>query len=263
MDLFASPIETSTFARDRFRVMCWNIANPSVERAAQQAAWLISQQVQFMVLTESKDSKGCAYLSRYFNANGFYVLSPSYGKGEYGVMIVSSLPMRSCELMNNLEFLPSRMISVTVTLDGSDLEIIGTYIPSRDVSIEKIERKRNYLTQVQQALESWVPIAPRIFCGDFNVLEPQHIPHYPIFKNWEYDFYSSLETFKLVDAYRALHPDTVEHSWVGRFGDGYRYDHCFISSDLLPRLKLCTYDHQPRLARLSDHSSLILDLSMA
>jgi len=96
-----------------------------------------------------------------------------------------------------------------------------------------------------------------VFLGDLNVLEPSHQPHYSFFAPFEYDFYRQLtDDCGLVDAFRALHPDRVEHSWVGRTGDGYRYDHAHCTPDLAAKLAACDYVHQPRLDRLSDHSAL-------
>jgi exodeoxyribonuclease-3 len=66
----------------------------------------------------------------------------------------------------------------------------------------------------------------------------------------------------LVDAFRALHPNTVEYSWVGRTGDGYRYDHAHCTADLASTLLACDYVHQPRLDRLSDHSALSVRLAV-
>jgi exodeoxyribonuclease-3 len=55
----------------------------------------------------------------------------------------------------------------------------------------------------------------------------------------------------------------VEHSWVGRTGDGYRYDHVHCTADLAAKLVACDYVHQPRLDRLSDHSALSVCLAVA
>jgi exodeoxyribonuclease III len=86
---------------------------------------------------------------------------------------------------------------------------------------------------------------------------------YRTFQPFEYEFYQQLPQYGLVDAFRALHNGRVEHSWVGRTGDGYRYDHAFVATGLLPMLKHCEYVHQPRLGALSDHSALTLRLCHA
>jgi exodeoxyribonuclease III len=77
------------------------------------------------------------------------------------------------------------------------------------------------------------------------------------------DFYRALVAdYGFIDTYRYLHPDTVEHSWVGRTGDGYRYDHAFCSAALGATIADCRYVHQPREDRLSDHSALTARLNL-
>jgi exodeoxyribonuclease-3 len=96
------------------------------------------------------------------------------------------------------------------------------------------------------------------------VLGPGHQPHYPFFVPFEYDFYRALVTeHGMTDAFRHLHPHEREYSWVGRTGDGYRYDHAFCSRTLASQITACDYLHQPRLEKLSDHSALSVRLSLA
>ena len=102
-----------------------------------------------------------------------------------------------------------------------------------------------------------------MFLGDLNVLEPDHRPHYPFFVPFEYDFYRALiAEHGFTDAFRQLHPAAAEYSWVGRTGDGYRYDHAFCSAILTPAIRSCQYLHEPRTSRLSDHSALTVGLTV-
>jgi exodeoxyribonuclease-3 len=98
---------------------------------------------------------------------------------------------------------------------------------------------------------------PAVLAGDLNVLEPDHEPHYRFFAPFEYDFYRGLSTTHgFVDVFRHVHPAAMEHSWVGRTGDGYRYDHAFCSRSLIGAVASCGYLHEPRNDGLSDHSAL-------
>ncbi len=55
-----------------------------------------------------------------------------------------------------------------------------------------------------------------VFLGELNVLEPDHQPRYRFFVEFEYDFYRRLTTdCGLIDAFRTLHPQLIEHSWSG------------------------------------------------
>jgi exodeoxyribonuclease-3 len=64
------------------------------------------------------------------------------------------------------------------------------------------------------------------------------------------------------DVWRQRHPGIREWSWVERWGrhTGYRLDHALVSPVLLPRVTDVRYSHAERLAGVSDHSSLILEL---
>lgn len=238
-------------------VFCWNIGNPSVIRASQQAEWLRKRPEHILVLTETKRSEGCVFLEKYFQAYGFNVYFPKPEGKEYGAMVVSKLFLKPSELGNQMKYLKSRVASVKVSVANMEIEIIGVYVPSRDSSDEKISKKKLFLEDLGMILKSNSNSGLRIFCGDLNILEPNHIPRYSFFKDWEYKFYSDLNEYDLKDAFRIVNPEVKEYSWVGRTGDGYRYDHCFISPKLIPFLQESYYLHEPREIRLSDHSALI------
>lgn len=240
-----------------FSFFCWNINNPSLKRARNQAVWLRKQSADVFVLTECKHSEGCNFLEKYFQTFGYNVVFSKPEKNEYGVMVISKHKLTKSAFSNHIDYLRSRVVSVKVPFLDDELEVIGIYVPSRDSSYEKKERKKRFIKKLISALEKENNSIRRVFCGDFNVLEQKHIPHYPIFENWEYDFYSNLNKYQLKDAFRHLSPEIQEYSWVGRKGDGYRYDHFFVTSDLIPLVQKCYYYHEPREMKLSDHSALI------
>lgn len=98
-----------------------------------------------------------------------------------------------------------------------------------------------------------------VVAGDLNVVERGHQPHHAVFGDWEYAFYDAFTAAGLTDAFRAVHPDTAaDHSWFGRSGNGYRFDHTFLTASHRDQLIACDYLHQPRIAGLSDHSALRL-----
>ena len=111
-------------------------------------------------------------------------------------------------------------------------------------------------------LEQKQKLSNLVVCGDLNVLEPSHQPHYSFLRDWEYKFYESFAKSGLIDAFRFFYPDVCEYSWYGRKGYGYRYDHCFVTKELKKYTKLCKYLHEPRKNRLSDHSAMILELDL-
>jgi len=269
LDAFSTDIKSKNFIEEKregdpsiISSFCWNIGNPSIDRARKQTAWLSAQDFDLLLLTECKNSEGCFYIEKYFQNMGYHIIFPKPENNEYSVMIVSKLKPEISDFSKHMTFLSDRVKSVKIPLSGKYIEIIVTYIPSRDASVGKKERKKRFLENLRSCFENNTTFNNRIFCGDFNVLEPNHDPHYSFFENWEYDFYSNLSSFHLKDAYRHFNPTTKDYSWVGRTGDGYRYDHFFASNNLIPKIIICEYIHEPREKRLSDHSGMVCKMKL-
>lgn len=243
-------------------VLTFNLNNPGRERAERQLAYLAARQEQVFVLTETADSTGCDLLASRFGAAGYDVEFPRPARGERGVMVVSRLATTAGPA--SLDYLPHRAVSVTVQTDDGPLDITGLYVPSRDATETKTDRKRKWLECCRTGLPDG-RTGLRVVLGDFNVLEPTHTPRYRFFQPFEYSFYEWLGAAGYRDAFRALHPKAVEHSWVGRTGDGYRYDHAHVSDGLAPALVGCSYVHEPRTMpdRLTDHSALTVSLALS
>jgi exodeoxyribonuclease-3 len=239
-----------------------NIGSPSEERAHRQLAWLATRHEDVLVLTETRASDGCKHLADSFRMAGYAVLYPKPAPAEYGVMVVSRLPVRADPIGNLLSFLPNRVTGVMISTQMGLVRILGTYVPTRDATADKTERKRRWLSEYSAAIATGGLTdagAHTVVLGDLNVIEPDHEPAYNSFRWFEYDFYRGLtDRHGLVDAYRHLNPDRVEHSWIGRTGDGYRYDHAHCSKELAAELVECEYVHEPRTTRLTDHSGLSL-----
>jgi exodeoxyribonuclease III len=243
-------------------LITFNIGNPSIDRATRQLEWLAARPEDVLVLTETKSSDGCRYLAGAFRTAGYAVTYPEPAPGEYGVMIISKLATQPDPITTQLTYLPTRAAGVLVTTNRGPVRVLSAYVPSRDASPEKIERKRRWLTEFSTVLTASPQDLATLFLGDLNILEPSHQPHYAFFRTFEYDFYRALtDAHGLVDAFRHLHPELTEHSWVGRTGDGYRYDHAHCTKDLTTELTTCEYIHEPRITRLSDHSALTVRLT--
>ena len=78
--------------------------------------------------------------------------------------------------------------------------------------------------------------------------------------SWYTDKLTALEKENYVDAFRHIHGQKEEYSWFSHQGNGYRYDHTYLSESLLPIVKNCYYIHEWREEGLSDHSSMVLEL---
>ena len=246
-----------------------NVGAPSVDRAQRQLRWLAARSEDVLVLTETKATVGSRFLADAFAEAGYAVTFPDHMPGELGVMIVSKLRTTPDSLAAALDYLPARAAGIVVDTTDGPLRVIGVYVPSRDASMNKTERKKIWIQRFQHALDSTACDAPLLLLGDFNVLEPTHEPaHHGQFAPFEYAFYTDLtERHGLVDLFRRLHPERVEHSWARRADLGYRYDHAHGSHASAERLMACDYIHETREvspdgSRLTDHSGLAVRLAM-
>lgn len=237
-------------------------------RARRQLEWLAARPEDIFVLTETKAAPGSQLLAEGFAAANYSVTFPEHDPGELGVMIVSKVAATPDPLTKALSYLPARAAGVLIATSDGPLRVLGAYVPSRDATLEKAQRKKRWIEGFHTALDATESGVPVLLLGDFNVLEPGHQPeHRQQFAPFEYDFYRALiDRHGLIDMFRHLHPDRIEHSWARRPDLGYRYDHAHSSPRLLPLLQGCEYVHQTREAlpdgsRLTDHSGLAVRLA--
>jgi exodeoxyribonuclease III len=217
-----------------------------------------------LVLTEVRDSPGGQALVQALHEYGYQVIVPDSTDGEYLVVVAGRVGVVEA-VPSRLGYLPARFVTVRVTLGVHTIGLAGLYVPSRGPRQRRNADKRAF----QEAVSNYLPrlacllgSGPIVVAGDLNVVEPDHQPHYAVFGQWEYRFYEDFVEHGLVDAFRELYPQTVEHSWFGRGGNGYRFDHAFITREHRGLLRACRYLHQPRLEGLSDHGAMSVTLAL-
>ncbi len=244
------------------RILTWNIANPSINRAYKQFDWLIKTKANVIILTEAKYSRGCLYLGDALESVGFKVYFPLPQDNDYCV-ILAEKGFNSRKWHLELSFLPYRLESTVLNTFLGDLKVMGMYVPSRGPKEKRNVNKRNFQDQIINLLRSLYQnkkTTNLIAGGDLNIIDPEHIPQYPIFGDWEYEFYNTFCRIGLVDAYKLLHPNEQEYSWIGKYNDGYRFDHFFVSQNIKEHIIKCHYVHETRISKLSDHSAMFLTL---
>ena len=254
------------------KILTLNIGNPSPKRALRQIEWLKSRDEDLFLLTETKNSEGCNLIEQYFSGNIFdfftmpdqpkyFVSFPKSITGDLGVMCISKLPFEGVFhfFQPNSAFY-SRLLEICINFCGMSLFVSGAYVPSRDQSNEKIERKRDYIENFKNYIQR-IQESSSVICGDFNIVDRNHIPHYNTFKEWEYSFYDTILDCGFIDAYRFCHPSKADYSWIGRMNDGYRYDYCFVSKALCNHIKKCEFIHESRVLHLTDHSGVVVEIT--
>ncbi|WP_439381594.1 endonuclease/exonuclease/phosphatase family protein [Amycolatopsis lexingtonensis] len=247
-------------------VLTLNVGNPALERARRQRDWLARRHEDVFVLTETGSGPGTHLIAESYRDAGWSVTYPDHPDKERGVMLLSKLKSTVDPIGAAMTHLPARLAGIVMHTDRGPLRILGAYVPSRDATEAKTTRKRTWIDAFHQAYEATADDTPVLLLGDLNILEPGHFPPHPgQFAPFETAFYTELtQRHGLTDAFRALHPTAVEHSWARRVELGYRYDHAHASAPLMEQVERCSYVHDTRQGdpALTDHSGLAVELAL-
>ena len=242
------------------RLFTLNISGPSIERAERLAEFMLSLDLDVLVLTETRANSGTECLLAEFADAGYDVESPiPSSTRERGVAVLSRVASpRNAERSVSVDL--SHRLVVGGVGEPAAVTLLAAYVPSRDATQPKLERKRRFLAQMLEVVDDLAGAGRVILMGDLNVVSRAHQPRYPVFRSWEYDALDHVLDHGLVDAFAELHPGVQAHSWIGRTGNGYRYDYAFVSQDLVEAVRECEYIHEPRERGLSDHAAIVLTL---
>lgn len=240
------------------RILTLNISGPSVERAHRLADYLLDLAPDLLVLTETRARPGTEQLLATLEGAGYESVAPVPPiAGERGVAVLGRVPIGATVPPPSVD-LPHRLLDV----EAAGMRVLAAYVPSRDASRAKIDRKRRFLEQLVEAVELAAGTDRLVLIGDLNVISRDHEPRYSVFRPWEYDVFDRLAALGLVDVFAELHRGVQAHSWIGRTGNGYRYDYVFASRDLMRSVRGCEYLHEPRERGLSDHAALLVTLTV-
>lgn len=243
-----------------------NVSNPPRARAEALLHWLWPREEDVWVLTEVGTGSGSGLLQSVCRAAGFDVRVTD--RSELGVLTVARVGSLSEARtpMTPPAILPGRVDSAVwqPDSDGSGLRVLATYgaasDPVRYSSTAHRERKRQWLTAYATVVDEWVAQGERgIILGDLNLVDPVHdAPLKYVLAEETAAYHSLSEVHGLVDAFRVGHPSAAAVSWMDHSGVGCRYDHAFVTPDLV--VEACEVVHEPRVERLTDHSALTVSV---
>ncbi|TKS96083.1 endonuclease/exonuclease/phosphatase family protein [Streptomyces lasalocidi] len=253
-------------ATDAVRLLLFNAQHASPDRSRRQAHWIAGQDgADIAVLTEVSCAQGGDALVAALTERGYAtVIAPRPSAPDYRTVIACRTS--TVQTVPSLVTLtPHRAPAARVTVGGHDTAVLGLYVPSRGPKDQRNVAKRAFQESVTESMPRLLaafPDMPVIIAGDLNVIERGHQPPHKVFGNWEYTFYDSFQTAGLTDTFRHLHPDEVAHSWFGRSGNGFRFDHIFVSTPHAERVLACDYHQKARQAGLTDHAVMTLRLGL-
>ncbi|WP_051325663.1 endonuclease/exonuclease/phosphatase family protein [Glycomyces tenuis] len=235
--------------------MTVNIGAAASERAVRIGQWLAEADDDVAVLTETSAGPGTAMLLDRHRRAGWNCTNITGPVGDRGAAIISRLVPGEAIPPPMSVTLPHRLASHTIGTEPSAI-VLGVYVPSRDRSQAKVERKQAFLEALLTAIESYdLEVRERLLlAGDFNVVAADS-PQARTMMPFELEVLPRLAETGLVDLAAAA-DFADEPTWVGRTGDRYRYDYVFAGTAIAECVAGVEFLHETRTLGLTDHSAV-------
>ena len=257
------------------KIVTWNVN--SLKMRMPRVLELLAEHAPDVLLAQETKSEPAAFPDDELAAAGYHAVHHSAGRWA-GVAI---LARRELELRDPVAGLPgelqadeARWIEATI----ADLRLASVYVPNgRALGTPTFEEKLAFLDAIAARLRRLhADGQPLVVGGDFNVA-PADIDVYDpeafvggthVTADERGRLEAILAAGELVDSYRRLHRDEVQHTWwdyrQGHFhrGLGLRIDLVLASEALAGSLVACAIARDYRKgSKPSDHAPLIVELA--
>jgi len=228
------------------RILAWNIRQGGGSRLKAISAALMRHEADVLVISEFRGGDAAGRLRVALAKLGYgHMTAMTPPPHRNGVLIAALNPLNELGPVCGGVAEPYRMVGAEI----AGLRLCGVYMPNM---LAKVPYWRGLIARL--AWERGDALA----IGDFNtcrayVDEPGAIDATAYFLD-------EIAAAGFRDLWRHRYPEGREYSWYSHRGNGLRIDHAFLSPCLAARAGAIRYSHDERLAGLSDHSPLILDL---
>jgi exonuclease III len=231
------------------RLLAWNIRQGGGSRLARIVQALEHHQADILVLSEYRGGEASTRLLTALRGLGYGCATrPVPPPGRNGVLIAARCAFRDLGAnFGNLSE-PYRMVGA----DFAWFRLFGVYMPN-------LLAKMPYWEALLAALASGGR-GEVLAVGDFNTCRPYLDEAGAIDPTAHY--MDKIAEIGFCDLWRRRYPTAREYSWFSTRGNGFRIDHAFLSEGLAARAAAIRYSHQERLAGISDHSPLLLELEV-
>ena len=229
-----------------FNLLSWNIQQGGGSRVHSIIKYILAKKPQLMVLNEFKNNANGTIIRTKLLQYGYLHQVVSNATSDLNsVLIASKLPGNSFLFSKNELQFPQSMLKLSLEV----FDVYGVYFPHK--------KKHNCFQVLLDDLQK--TDRPAIITGDYN--SGKNFIDQKGDSFWYENYFFKLEELNYVDAFRLIHGDKKEYSWFSHQGNGYRYDHMYISNALQTLVKDCFYDQKAREDKLSDHAPMFLVLS--
>jgi len=227
----------------QLRVLSWNIQAGGGSRLTGIVKAIRDSKAAIVVLSEFRNNEAGMTIRGKLLKLGYRYQAVTHAEpNANSVIIVSTLPFDSQLHPASDEEYSGNM----VTAHFPAFSLIGVYLPHK-----KKHRLFEHITDIVADSDQ-----PYIIAGDFNSGK-NYIDQ--VGNSFHYTAQlAALEREGVADAFRHVYADIKEYSWYSHQGNGFRYDHTYLTASLLPAVKDCYYIHEWRTSKLSDHSAMML-----
>lgn len=208
---------------------------------------LLSLRPDIVVLTEFRMGKsGDLILGNLAKAGFCELLSAARVQRENSVCVLSTMPLHRIDLSP-----PIGEEHRLLACDFGEFRLVAAYFPLN-------QRKKRVFDFVQSTCLT--VLGPRgILIGDLNTGMHYLDEMGATFAcTQEFD---DLLGAGLVDSWRSRNSQAREYSWFSSRGNGFRIDHVLCTPEMDTCIDSIAYEHRSREQSVSDHSTLVVDIS--
>jgi len=233
------------------RIVSLNLRHGGGRRIAALTDWLLSKSPSAVVATEWRNNVPGQYLRNRLTLGGLESLLAAPATSQINTVLLAARGITGSQAATPLNSPVGDLVSISTEVG---VTILGCYFPQRMDKTPFFHR----CTELAERNSH----QPFVMIGDFNTgrndldIEGNGVPFYCA------DQFAGLpEQAGLADLWRLRHGERRDWTWRSS-KNGFRIDHAFGNQAFLHRHPNfhCEIDHEPRLARLTDHSAIILDL---
>ncbi len=227
-------------------ILSWNIQQGGGSRYLKIIDAIKAEAAHIVVLSEFRNNAKGKLILAAINKMGYsYFIHPSNTGSKNTVLLASKIDFLG-SWFPNCDQKYSHSI-VKGSFEAFDL--YGCYLPHK-----KRHRLIGFLEEEISKSQK-----PAIIVGDINTgingLDQKGNSF------WYQDELKSLFDSGIKDAFRIKNGDRKEYSWFSHQGNGFRYDHSYVSEILASIVRECHYLHAYREQKYADHSPMILSLA--
>ena len=228
------------------KLLAWNIRQGGGSRLARIADALARHEADILVLSEYRGGEAGARLRAALAVLGYRfatALAPPPGRS--GVLIAARCPFHDLGAVGTGLPEPYRLLGAGFPA----FRLVGVYMPNL---LAKVPYWEALIAELRETA------GPALAVGDYNTCRAYLDEAGAIDRTAHY--LDRIAEIGFCDLWRRRNPERREFSWFSTRGNGFRIDHAFLSDTLAACAGPIHYSHDERLAGLSDHSPLILEL---